>query len=335
MRQKKRLLWRDWRLEIRDRAISNLQSPNFQSPMNLTIIGIGALGSLFAARLYDVAPVTMLGHWPEQITAVSQHGLTLIQPDGRRRTYPLPITNNPADVPPADLALILVKSCQTEQAAHLAQTVLKPDGLALTLQNGLGNGEKLAAVLGQERVIQSVTSEGAAMVAPGLVRHAGHGQTHLAEQPGGAPIVTLLRQAGFQVESNRNVASLLWGKLVVNTAINPLTAVLNVLNGYLAENEAARDIMVAAARETARVAAALGIRLPYPDAAQQALSVAQATAVNHSSMLQDIRRGAPTEIEAICGEVIRYGRLHAIPTPVNKALYHLVRALENKKEHSP
>ncbi|HFE65695.1 MAG TPA: 2-dehydropantoate 2-reductase [Chloroflexi bacterium] len=303
--------------------------------MNITIIGIGALGSLFAARLVDVAAVTMLGHWPEQITAVTQHGLTLVQPDGRSRTCPVPITNNPADVPPADLALILVKSSQTEQAARLAQTVLKSDGLALTLQNGLGNGEKLTAVLGQDRVIQGVTSEGAAMPVPGVARHAGHGQTWLAEQPGAAPIVALLRQAGFQVESSRNVDSLLWGKLVVNTAINPLTAVLNVPNGYLAENKAARTVMAAAARETARVAAALGIRLPYPDAAQHALRVAQATAVNHSSMLQDILRGAPTEIEAICGEVIRYGRFHAIPTPVNEALYHLVRALENKKEPLP
>lgn len=302
--------------------------------MNLTIIGIGALGSLFAARLHDVAPVTMLGHWPEQITAVSQHGLILIQPDGRHRTCPVSITNNPINVPPADLVFILVKSYQTEQAAHLAQIVLKPDGLALTLQNGLGNGEKLTAVLGKNRVILGVTSEGASMTAPGIVRHAGHGQTHLAEQPGARPIVTLLRQAGFQVESSQNLDSLLWGKLVVNTAINPLTAVLRVPNGWLAENEVARAVMAAAAGETARVATALGISLPYPDAAQQALSVAQATAVNHSSMLQDIRRGAPTEIEAICGEVIRYGRLHAVPTPVNEALYHLVCALENKKETS-
>ena len=303
--------------------------------MNITVIGIGALGSLFAARLYDVIPVTMLGHWPEQITAINQHGLTLIQPDGRRRTYPVPITNNPTHVPPADLAFILVKSSQTEQAAHLAQTVLKPDGLALTLQNGLGNGEKLTAVLGQDRVIQGVTSEGAAMQTPGVVRHAGHGQTHLAEQPRTTPIVALLRQAGFQVESSQNVDSLLWGKLAINTAINPLTAVLRVPNGYLAENEAAQAVMAAAARETAEVAAARGIHLPYPDAAQQALSVAQATAANHSSMLQDILRGAPTEIEAICGEVIRYGRRHVVPTPINEALYHLVRALENKKEHLP
>ena len=297
--------------------------------MNVTVIGIGALGSLFAARLYEVASVTMLGHWPEQITAVTQQGLTLIQPDGRRRTCPVPITNNPANVPPADLALILVKSSQTEQAAHLAQTVLKPDGVALTLQNGLGNGEKLAAVLGQERVIQGVTSEGAAMPAPGIVRHAGHGQTWLAEQPSATLIVTLLQQAGFQVKSSQNVDSLLWGKLAVNTAINPLTAVLRVPNGWLAENEAARAVMAEAARETARVAAARGIRLPYPDAAQQALRVAQATAANRSSMLQDILRGVPTEIEAICGEVIRYGRRCAVPTPVNEALYHLVCALEN------
>lgn len=286
------------------------------------------MGSLFAARLTKLADVTLIGHWPAQITAVQQNGLTLIQPDGQQQTVTPAITNNPTEAAPADIAFILVKSSQTQKAAHTAAAVLKPEGTAVTLQNGLGNGEKLMAVLGRERVIQGVTSEGATLVTPGVVRHAGPGLTYLADQPRSRLVAQLLQQAGFQVKISADVNSLLWGKLVINTAINPLTAVLDVPNGYLAENPAARAIMEAAARETAQVAQAAGISLPFAEPEQEALAVARATAANVSSMLQDVRRGAPTEIEAICGAVIRYGRRHNIATPINQALYRLVCALE-------
>ena len=96
----------------------------------------------------------------------------------------------------------------------------------------------------------------------------------------------------------------------------------------LAQNESARQVMMAAARETAVVAQALGITLPYPDAGRRVLEVAQATAANHSSMLQDVLRGVPTEIEAICGAVVRNGRRHNILTPINSELLRLIKLKE-------
>jgi 2-dehydropantoate 2-reductase len=118
---------------------------------------------------------------------------------------------------------------------------------------------------------------------------------------------------------------LIWGKLAVNAGINPLTGLLQVPNGYLATNAVARSLMNKAAKETEAVASAQNIALPYADAAEQALQVAQATATNRSSMAQDVARGAPTEIDSICGAIVRFGRELHISTPVNQALLQLIR----------
>ncbi|MCB9418743.1 MAG: 2-dehydropantoate 2-reductase [Ardenticatenaceae bacterium] len=296
--------------------------------MHVVIIGVGAMGCLFGAFLSPLANVTLLGHWPEQLAALSHDRLALIGVDGRSNHYTIQATNDPTAVPPVDLALILVKSHQSEQAAALAKQILAPNGLALTLQNGLGNLEILTAELKPHHTALGTTAQGATMIKPGIVRHAGHGPTYLASTPATAGRLTavarLFNQAGLTTHLVDNVDGLVWGKLAVNCGINPLTALLGVPNGFLAENEPARHVMMAAARETAVVAQALGVTLPYPDAGQRALEVAQATAANHSSMLQDILRGAPTEIEAICGAVVENGRYAGIPTPVNEKLHQFV-----------
>ena len=298
---------------------------------NLTIIGIGAMGCLFGARLSPFfANVTLLGNWPEQLQTIQQNGLTLIEPNGRSRNHPIHATNQLNQIPAADVVLIMVKSQQTERAAAQAAQILAPSGVVLTLQNGIGNLETITAVITQNPVILGSTSEGAAIVEPGIVRHAGWGHTYLTQTDDTAvftqQIAKLWHQAGFQTEITDNVASIIWGKLAVNAGINPLTALLRVPNGFLAENATARQIMQAAANEVAQVAAAQGIQLPFADAGQRALEVAQATAANHSSMLQDVLRGVPTEIDVICGAVVKHGRIHNVLTPINKQLWTAVQS---------
>jgi 2-dehydropantoate 2-reductase len=311
--------------------------------MRIAIIGIGAMGCLFGAKLSRVAEVTLVGHWPAQLAALHEHGLRLIDPDGRSRTLPLSATDDPKTLAPADLALILVKSYQTAQAAVVAQQLLAPHGVALTLQNGLGNLEQLTAVLGPKRANLGITSEGAALLEPGVVRHAGTGHTTFADPRRTAPpepvegaiegaiyprqIAELFAAAGFATSLSPHVAGLVWGKLAVNAGINPLTAVLQVPNGFLAENATARQLMQLAAQEVAKVAAAQNIQLPF-EAAAQALAVAKATAANHSSMRQDVANGRPTEIGAICGAVVAAGRRCGVATPVNGVLQTAVQQAE-------
>lgn len=291
----------------------------------ILIVGTGALACLFAARLSAVdAQVTMLGTWPEGLRAL-RRGVRL-EENSEETVYPVRATNNPADCFGMRYALVLVKAWQTERAArHLAEC-LSPDGVALTLQNGYGNRETLARELSGERVALGVTTTGATLTGPGRVRPGGQGIISVESHPRLGPVIMLLRQAGFVVEETPNADSLVWSKLVINAAINPLTALLRVPNGELLERPPARALMADLAREAAAVAAALNIPLTFDDPVAAAEDVARRTAANHSSMYQDVLRGAPTEIDAICGAVVRMGEQVGAPTPVNRVMWELVRA---------
>jgi 2-dehydropantoate 2-reductase len=303
-----------------------------KSTPTIVIFGIGAMGTLFGSRLNEVAHVALFGNWPEQIDTLRREGLTIIQLDGRETQHALQVTNDLNQLPPADIVLILVKSHQTTRAALQAAKILRPGGVAITLQNGLGNLEKLASAVGQHRAALGITAQGATTLAPGRLRHAGQGPTHLALAPGLEPqlqlVSDLFNQAGLETTLMDNANSLVWGKLAINAGINPLTALLEIPNGKLVEEESLRQIMSAATNEVVKVAAAQGIHLPFADAAQRVAEVSQATAGNRSSMLQDISRAAPTEIDAISGAVVRFGRLLGIPTPVNEFLLGLIKDKE-------
>ena len=307
--------------------------------MHLAIIGSGALGSLFAAILSPSTDLVMFGHWPQQLTRLRSSGLTMIHPDGGRSTHNFRVKNDPTQIPAVDLALVLVKAYQTERTALEVKQFLAADGLAVTLQNGLGNVDILAEILGPNRVTQGITANGATMQEPGVVRFAGHGLTHLAqlEEKHAAlqALAELLNAAGFETHLTNDLQSLAWGKLVINSGINPLTALLRVPNGFLANDRHARELMFAAAEETAAVAHALHINLPYLDPSQRILEVAQATAANKSSMLQDVLRGSQTEIDAICGAVVSHGQNTGIPTPINGEFLRLIKALPTVKRGEP
>jgi len=292
---------------------------------SVLIAGSGAMACLFGARLSAQADVTLLGTWPEGVAALQHDGIRL-EAGGLETRHPVRVTTDPADCRGARFVLVLVKSWQTRRTAGMLAECLARDGVALTLQNGLGNLEVLRAALGEERAALGVTTMGATLVGPGTVRVGGSGPTYVARQPRLEAHLGLLQQAGLEVEVDDDLASVQWGKLAVNAGINPLTALLRVANGALVEDDHARGIMGEAARETAAVAAALGVRLPYRDAAVQAEDVARRTAANRSSMLQDILRGAPTEIDAINGAVAEAGERLKVPTVVNRTLWRLVRA---------
>jgi 2-dehydropantoate 2-reductase len=311
-------------------------------PRNITILGVGAMGCLFGGLLSrqkgkydDVEPskreanVFLFGSWREQIDALNSKGLTIIHPDGRKSLRQVQATSDLRDLPPADAVLILVKSYQTERATQLASRFLSSEGLVISLQNGLGNIDTLAASLGHHRIVPGATFHGANLVSPGHLHHAGGGKTHLALVSGLerqlTKIVDLLNASGLETNLVEHIDGFIWGKLAVNAAINPLTVLLEVSNGKLLTNDTHLKLMSAAANEVADIAGAQGIILPFSDAGEQAIKVCMATSENYSSMLQDIRRGAQTEIDGICGAVVRLGKRLGIPTPVNEAFLKLVK----------
>ncbi|MBE3142465.1 MAG: 2-dehydropantoate 2-reductase [Planctomycetes bacterium] len=292
---------------------------------SILILGTGALATLFAARLAAAGVfVTMLGTWPEGLAALSEKGVRV---DGDDRAFHVHATDNPAECKGMRFALVLVKAWQTERAAHQLSDCLAEDGVALTLQNGLGNDTVLALTLGLLRVARGVTTLGATLLAPGLVCLGGDGTVSLESHPRLSPLEEMIHRAGFVVNVVSDLQSLVWGKLAVSSAINPLTALLRVKNGELLERPSARALMGELARETAGVAKTLGVALPFPGPELAAEDVAQRTAENQSSMLQDVLRGAPTEIDAINGAVVRLAEEKNLQVPVNRTVWSLVKAI--------
>ncbi len=295
---------------------------------SILLVGTGALATLFAARLGEAGhSVSMLGTWKQGLQALRENGARIVDVEGNERAYKVHATDDPREVSGAKFAIVLVKSWQTERAAHQLKLALADDGHALTLQNGLGNRETLTRDLGAGRVSLGVTTTGATLLAPGLVRTGGEGIVSIEQNQSLAPLEAALRSSNFNLQIVEDAQSLIWGKLVINAAINPLTALLQVPNGELLARPIVRKMMASLARETAEVAAAEHVHLPFSNPVSAVEDVARKTAKNHSSMFQDVRRGAPTEIDAICGAVTKRAELHGIDTPYNRTCWRLVRAL--------
>lgn len=307
------------------------QNSNAQnSPILIT--GTGAMASLFAGQLASAGnEVIMLGTWQKAIDQINQHGLLLEQQGQIKQINSVRATSDPAEVRNVRLALVLGKAWQTQRIADQLALCLPKDGLALSLQNGLGNREILTASLGVERVGVGVTTLGATLLGPGRVRQAGEGSVMLEDDLNLASFSARLRHSGFFVETTPDLAGLQWGKLVINAAINPLTALLGVANGELLVHNQVRRMLEKLAREAAQVASLQGIRLPYPDPVTAVEAVAERTAQNLSSMLQDVRRGAPTEVDQISGAVVRVGERLGVPTPLNRLVWQLVKTLNPEK----
>ncbi len=284
--------------------------------MRVHVLGTGALACFFGARLARVAEVTLVGTWTEGLDAIARGGIVLETPRGSE-AFAVEGARLGAPLDAADLVLVLVKAWQTDRVARDVPALAGPDGSVLTLQNGLGNVEKLGP-----RAFLGVTEQGATLLAPGRVRPCGDGPTHIA---GPDSLAAVFRSAGLDARAvdPAQGASLAWGKLAVNAGINALSAILRVPNGRLLERPEALALLDGAANEVAEVARAKGIALPFPDAAAEARRVARATASNHSSTLQDVLRGAPTEIDAINGAVVREGASLGVPTPANETLLRL------------
>jgi 2-dehydropantoate 2-reductase len=297
---------------------------------DIVILGSGAMGTLFAARLSTQNNVTLVGSWSQQLGSIDESSLTLSDTSGKQATYRFPVQEYNQAKGTYQLALILVKGWQTKRAVNMARKLLAPDGVVLTLQNGLGHFETLVEIVGEYHAAMGVTSEGAMIVKPGFTQHTGIGVTSLGATPITEErlrkVTSLFREAGFATQLVEDLDALVWGKLVVNSGINPLTALLQVRNGFLVENAVARNIMCLAAEETAAVAESQGIQLPYSSASDQVVDVATSTASNRSSMAQDIARSAPTEIDSITGAIVQIATKQRIPVPVNEALLLLVKS---------
>ena len=300
--------------------------------MKITIIGAGAMGSLFGSFLARSGQdVLLIDIWQDHIDAVNSRGLA-IETDGSTTRVNLRASNDIGDGKDSDLALIFVKSTQTRQAAAQAAECLNDRGKVLTLQNGMGNADIISEFVDPERVIAGTTSQGATMLGPGAIRHAGKGPTLIGmwakrDHAGLEAIRDTFTKAGFDTQIEDNIHLVIWKKLIINVGINAITALTGIKNGNILDSPPTGELVRAVVKEASDVALAHGTTLP-DNIVDQVFVVAKATATNRSSMGQDVDHKRQTEIDAINGAVVRLAEDKNIPVPVNRTLTALVKTLQ-------
>jgi 2-dehydropantoate 2-reductase len=306
--------------------------------VKVAVVGAGGVGSVFGGRLAAAGHDVWLVHRRREVVeALRRDGLLFEGLHGEHERIAVHATDATAEVGEVDLVLILTKSTDTRAAAESARCMLGKSTLVVTLQNGLGNLEIMAEVLGADRVLLGMTYVGATQVGPGHVRHTASGQTFVGEPNAQdswrvEDLARTFSAAGMPTEPTNRLWEMVWGKLVINAAMNATCALTGASGEAALRSEAANALFALVAEETATIAAALGISLPYPDAVARVRQHSRDIGESKPSMLQDMERGRPTEVEAINGAIVREGARLGIPTPFNQMLLLLVRAREEIRQ---
>jgi len=299
------------------------------------VLGAGAMGSLVAGRLAAAGvPVVLLGRPSPHLERIAERGLRLESVDGAPLWVRLPVATAPTAAREARSLIVLVKTWATDEALAPIVPYLSADALVVTLQNGLGNRDRVAAALPHHppaSIAVGVTTEGALRDESGVVRHTGHGETLLGLPRGAADarvaaLAEALTRSGLPASVAAGIEPALWRKAAVNAAINGLTALAGVENGVVAADAGLAAAARSVAAEVAGVAEVLGV--PIPNAAEATIAVAAATARNRSSMLRGLERGTRTEVDAIHGAVVERARAAGTDAPLCATLAAIIRARE-------
>jgi 2-dehydropantoate 2-reductase len=300
--------------------------------MKIAIVGTGAMGSVYAGVLGDAGnEVWAVDVWAEHVEAIRTRGLVVEGASGRR-TVRIGATSDTAEVGVCDLVVIATKAMHVEAAAAAAKPLVGPDTVVLPIQNGLGSADRIAAVLGEERVAIGVAGGfGASVVAPGHVHHNGWELVRLGERHGPATerirnVARTWANAGFRVQVYDDVDQLVWEKLVCNVCFSATCAVLERPIGDVLDDAAAWHVASSCAQEAYEVARARGVALGFDDPVAYTRAFGEKIRDARPSMLLDVLAGRPCEIDVINGAIPPAAQQLGLTAPVNETLTALVRA---------
>ena len=301
--------------------------------MKIIVIGAGAMGSLYGGHLSQGKDdVCLVDQWEEHVIKINNAGLTVMSDIGRFVVRPQ--ARNMADTCGlADLVIVCVKSNETESAAMLAELFMKPETKVLTVQNGMGNAEHLAEVLGEERILVGTTLMGAVILEPGLIMRSDIKNTHIASWAGSNEqalemVAKVFNRSNLPTVIESNVNSLLWSKLSIHAGINAVTALTGATNKEFLATPSATRLARMIVAEVVAVATAAEIPLLYQNCAHEMMAYAESMKDYNSPMLQDVLHKHKTEISSINCAVVKEGKRQGIPTPVNEAVAQAISTIE-------
>ena len=302
--------------------------------MKIAVIGVGAMGSVYAALLASAGhEVWGIDAWPEHVAAINAGGLKLSGASGER-TARIRATTRAADVGPCDLVIIATKAANVLQAADAARGLLKPATTVLTIQNGLGSAEKVAGALGTERVaIGVVGGFGASIRAPGEAHHNGMELVRLGELEGPVTprleaVAEVWRAGGFTVKTFDDIHQMIWEKLICNVGFSGPCALTGVTVGQLMADPDGWAVASGCASEAWRVAKAKGIAVQIDEPVAYLRAFGEKVPGARPSMLLDHLAGRASEVDAINGAIPPAARSVGLEAPLNAQVSSLIRARE-------
>ena len=305
--------------------------------MKIVMLGAGALGSTIGGTLAiggnDVHFVDM---WQEHVDLINKDGLHMT--NEKEDWYVRVDARTTADtIGEADLVIVLVKSFATKQAVEqLKQTnVIGKNTLVMSLQNGLGNEETIASVIGSENVISGKTYVGGRLIQAGYISAGVQGKwTYIGELNGEITdriqtVCNVFNDAGLLCEVSDNIKGLIWDKLLINVAAGALCGITRLPYGPLYEEDYIKDVAVAAIQEGIQGAKAAGVVLKSEDPQYPWVAASEGLpGTFKTSILQSLELKRPTEIDFINGSIVEWGKKYGIATPVNQTLVACVKGIE-------
>ena len=306
--------------------------------MKTAIIGAGAIGSLFGSLLKANNIDTVLYDRDSRKTDyINKNGIQLIYPQPGKKLTLFPEASDRIErIKGFDYYLLCVKSYSTEAVAEKISSVSRDDSVIVTFQNGMGNIEILRKYFRGSCIAAGTTSEGALFTPPASVVYGGRGKTSFSiiDKNGNnsvlEPILQMLNSSGIETSLTDNYRNDIWKKLVVNAAINPLTAALKLQNRHISESPYLREVAEMIILESIEAAGADGINLDYEEIKNTVFSVAEKTGLNRSSMLQDIENKRKTEIDFISGAAADKAEETGISLSVNRIMQNIIKVLERR-----
>ncbi len=304
--------------------------------MNIAILGAGAMGSAIGTLLRQAGhDVTLIDVWREAVEAINRDGLKIQNKAGETTTCRVRAVHRPTDVAgPVDLLLVFVKCYDTVEAVKSALPILGPASTVLSLQNGWGNGPKIAQVVGEQRVLLGVSYHSATVLGPGVVKHGGVGRTFIGELTGESTsrlkaVADAFQAAGMEVIASPRVIQEIWAKLALNCVTLPTSAVTRITAERLLDTAEMQALCRAILEEVTATAQAQKIAFDFEErwGAIRGL-LAKLSPGTKGSMLQDVEKQRRTEIDVINGAILQAGRRLKIPTPCNETMFNLIKALE-------
>lgn len=299
----------------------------------VAVVGAGAVGCYYGGMLARAgAPVTLIGR-AAHVDAIRRDGLTF-EAQGTRERVRADASTDVAAAHGAGLVLVCVKSGDTEAAARALAPHVTPQGIVVSLQNGVDNPARMRPLLAAE-VLGCVVYVGCEMAGPGHVRHMGRGELVIGGRADSDAAARAAREAaatferaGVRCTVSDNIDGELWTKLIVNCAYNALSALSRLPYGPMVGSPWSQQVMPQVVAEAVAVARADGVRVDTAGLLDRVLAIARTMPGQISSTAQDINAGKASEIDALNGYVARRGEALGVPTPVNRTLHALVKLLE-------